>query len=80
VTVTLEELRNLMRSKAQVAEVSGRCPVDAVVRSHAAERRHKRQPGACWAYVTQCADLKGRVATCHDSGDPRCAGLVRGQQ
>jgi hypothetical protein len=71
--MTLEQLRNLMRSKAKIDQVDGKIPEVAVVKSRFSESKHKRRKGSCWAYVCRCADLKGRVATCVDSGDPRCA-------
>lgn len=73
--MTLDELRNLVRSKEAVAVAHG-SPADTVaLRSRVAEARHKRQPGACWAMKGTCAELRplGRPM-CSDSMDPRCQG------
>jgi hypothetical protein len=73
-TLTLEQLRQLVRAKATViSPINGLSPEESALKSRVREDKHKRKVGACWAYVCQCADLKGKVPTCHDSGDPRCA-------
>jgi hypothetical protein len=73
-TYTIDELRELMRRPSLAARViAGQREEETRPIKHANERVRKVQPGACWAYQTDCAKLRGKVPTCHDSGDPRCA-------
>lgn len=75
--ISLEELRGLVRAKAQVCAAIGDAgPMQdtaVVATSRGMRGKPAAAPGDCWIYQAPCASVRGTRASCRDTSEPgRC--------
>lgn len=81
--ITLEQLRGLVRAKAQVCAAIGNDgamqDTAVVLTSRGPRGGRSSAPGSCWIYDGRCSDIRGTRPSCQDTTEPRRCLLAAAQ-